>query len=273
MGLLLVLFMNIGAITTSIAGFVVAGIAVAGIITGPIAAIAGLLATVIVIIAIVIILWNMLRVMWMLIKAFANILLLTIFAPFQIAIGTIVPSLSFSTWLKSFVSNLAVFVVTGAMILLMFIFLALGIKTGVGGNFGQIVSNFLFGSLISQGVGGGLTPYWPPLLGLGNTNADLGLLFLAVSFVIFTIIPKANELIQATLSGKPFAYGTSIGELAGPAGSLYGGYAGAQIAGGNIPAPFNRFPALQEQFKKIFPNQEAQRSAGRQVEELFKKPR
>jgi len=41
------------------------------------------------------------------------VILLTIFAPFQILIGVLVPSLGFGRWIRSFVANLAVFVVVG----------------------------------------------------------------------------------------------------------------------------------------------------------------
>jgi hypothetical protein len=226
LGFFAVLFMSVGAILFNIAGAIAALTIATAAITGPIAVIAGLIAIIIVLIVQIIVIWNCFKVLWMLIKAFANILLLTIFAPFQIAIGTVVPSLSFGNWLKSYISNLAIFVVTGAMILLMYIFLALGLHIGIGGSFGQIIVNFIFGSGTAQFVAGSQSQYWPPLLGIGNSNEGIGLLFLAVSFVIFTLVPKANELIQSIISGKPFAYGTAIGEAFGPVGGAAAGVGG-----------------------------------------------
>ncbi len=58
--------------------------------------------------------------------------------------------------------------------------------------------------------------YWPPLLAIGGggagTNVGVGLLFWAASFAIFAIIPKTAEIIQSFIQGKPFSYGTAIGE-------------------------------------------------------------
>jgi hypothetical protein len=155
------------------------------------------------------------KTIWALLKAFVNILLLTIFAPIQIALGVLIPNLGFGQWLKSFVSNLAVFVVTGALMLFSFIFLFQGISIGLGDAVQDILSviGFLPGAIYQAAVS---SSPWPPLLGGGDSAPATGLLFLGVSFVLFTLIPKATEITKGFISGKPFAYGTAIGEAFGP---------------------------------------------------------
>jgi hypothetical protein len=52
-----------------------------------------------------------------------------------------------------------------------------------------------------------------------------------VSFVMFTLIPKISDIVQSFMAGKPFAYGTAIGEAFGPVkgGALLGlGVAGSK---------------------------------------------
>jgi hypothetical protein len=162
-------------------------------------------------------LWMALKTIWMLFKAFANILLLTIFAPIQITLGTVIPSLGFGSWVKSYISNLSVFVVTGVLWFFAWVFMLMA-----------WAGAFPDGTITLSPASGGSNP-WPPLLGSGGGGQ--GLLMLGVSFVLFTMIPKATEVVQAFLSGKPFAYGSGIGEAFGPL-STFWGYTGANMLKG-----------------------------------------
>ena len=194
-----------------IAFAIFAAIGTAGSATGVLAvvgAVGAILFLILAIIAIIVLLWTSIKVIWALIKAFANILLLTIFAPIQIALGPIIPSLGFGTWLKSFVSNLAVFIVTGILGLFAWIF---SIMAWAG---------MFTGPTLTLSTSGTSTSPWPPLLGAGSLSG--GLLFIGVSFVLFTLIPKANEIIQGFITGRPFAYGTAIGEAFVPAKAIWG---------------------------------------------------
>jgi hypothetical protein len=163
------------------------------------------------------------KIIWGLIKAFANILLLTIFAPIQFALGPLIPNFGFGKWIKSYITNLSVFVVTGVLALFAWIFLLMAWAQMFTG------SDLTLSTTITSSP-------WPPLLGSGGSA---NLLFVGVSFVIFTMIPKANELVQSFLSGKPFAYGSGIGEVFGPvkwgAGQIYN-QSGARDAMGAIQA-------------------------------------
>jgi hypothetical protein len=181
------------------------------------------------IIVVLIMVWFCIKIIWALFKAFAFVLLLTIFAPLQIALGVLIPNFGFSQWVRSYLSHLAVFVTTGVIGFLSLLFTIQGIYIGFqnvpgGTTFaGELLKSYL-------GVVAGVPPWtistspWPPLLGAGN-GIWVGILFLGVSFVIFTLIPKTTEIIQGFISGKPFAYGTAIGEAFGPvvAGGILGG--------------------------------------------------
>ena len=49
---------------------------------------------------------------------------------------------------------------------------------------------------------------------------------MCASFIIFMSIPKAAEIIQGIITGRPFAFGTAIGEGFGPMKTV-----GTQVAG------------------------------------------
>lgn len=171
---------------------------------------------IILIIVIIVALWVMIKTVWGLVKAFANILLLTVFAPIQFALGVVVPKMGFSEWARSFFANLSVFVITGALYWFSIVFLIQGAAVGLtnsGINLVPILASNLFNVTVNDIVNA-ITPQasWPPLLGGGGPET-VGLLYLGVSFVLFTLIPKASEIVQGFISGKPFAYGSAVGEV------------------------------------------------------------
>ncbi|MBX4206140.1 hypothetical protein KW795_02985, partial [Candidatus Microgenomates bacterium] len=147
------------------------------------------------------------KTMWVLLKAYAMTLLLTIAAPFQILLGVLIPSLGFSTWLRSFVSNLAIFVTASLLLYLSQAFVLTGLemfgKTNVG-------------SAVSQ-AGSAINGNWPPLLGGGGTIVT-SILLIGVGFVLFVTIPKSAEFVQALIKGGQFNYGAAIGEATNPFG-------------------------------------------------------
>lgn len=184
------------------------------------------------IIVVIIALWITIKTLWGLLKAFVNILLLTIFAPLQLALGVLIPNFGFNAWIKSYISNLSVFIITGVLYWFSVIFLLQGIHIGladIGIDLLGLVSGNFFGQVSGAiGIATNIADYkasWPPLLGSAGAQG-VGLLFLGVSFVLFTLIPKATEIVQGFISGKPFAYGTGIGEAMAPAKMAGGMYAG-----------------------------------------------
>jgi hypothetical protein len=162
------------------------------------------------------------RVFAMLIKTFVNIVLSVITAPFIIAFSAISKSGGgFSGWIRGLAAHLAVYPVTGLVLWVSYIFLAAAYHTGgtpvfLGG--GVDLSTAVF--FVNPDLFNSTTPWAPPLtLGTENTQA-LRLLWLFVSVGVLAILPKTVELIQSVLNGKPFGYGSAIGESLAP--GVYG---------------------------------------------------
>ena len=251
----LLLYILVFSIMTYAAIFASGGGIVGGVLTlGILPVLAALLGLIVFVVMLIIIIFLGFKIMWMLIKAFAQILLLTIAAPFQIALGPIIPSMGFGSWLKAFVANLAVFPVTGLLLALSFVFLLMA-----GDSLGGAIASFHWWQLIGivspvgPAVGTFLTSNngWPPLL--GNSPPMIGFIFVGVSFIVFTLIPKAADVIKGFISGRPFAYGTAIGEAFGPIRGAYGAtgapmVAGFQKAGGEL-ASIEMFRALNKQMR------------------------
>lgn len=213
--LALTLFTTLGVLPSLIG----AGVTLVAFMT-PLSGFLVTIGTLLIVASIIFLIFIIIKIIFSLLKTYVNILLLTIFAPLQIVAGVFMPSIGFNAWLKSYISNLAVFVLTSVMFYLAFVFLIIGTKTGLdamagAGPFIEFVFKLLLGSGITSGVDAFKQPAgWPPLV--GGANGSLGLILIGVSFVVFSSIPKANEIIQSFISGKPFSYGSAIGEAVGP---------------------------------------------------------
>ncbi|MGB6882213.1 MAG: hypothetical protein WBD86_02845, partial [Microgenomates group bacterium] len=159
-----------------------------------------------------------LKIIWMLLKAFVMILLLVLIAPFQIALGVVASESGFGAWLRSFISNLAVFPLTGLLISLSYIFLTMAALTTLEGiSFSDFFKDIGFAIPgVSLIMGAVEHQGWPPLLVFGVKN-PFGILYLGVSVVILFILPKTADIIKAVIERKPFTYGTAIGEAFAPA--------------------------------------------------------
>lgn len=206
-----------GLIGTFAVGAILAG--ATAVTAGGILPILGVLALIILVLVIIILLIMFLRISWTLLKAYASIVLLTIFSPFYILVGVFIPGMGFGSWLRNYVSQLAIFVVTGVLFVMAFVFIYFGYLSAVsptllGEDAGARILNALFGSGNISRLDS--DPRWPPLIG-GGESAMVSLLFFGVSFVLFTITPRAAKMIESLMKGQPFAYGTAIGEtVTGP---------------------------------------------------------
>ena len=215
--------------TGGILGFVAATIFSFGAFI-PIVSLLGILATIILAIVLFFISF---KILFMLVKTFANIMLLTILAPFQIAMGALIPSFGFGAWLKSFVANLAVFPITGLLLMLSYIFLGRVFVTAFDGWMPFELMDILNVTPLAIFTDGSA---WPPLLGIGAAKM-MPLLYLLVSFIILTLIPKTADIIKSMIEGKPFTYGTAIGEAFGPA--RYAGVAGVGKARDEVASKYS----------------------------------
>lgn len=179
------------------------------------------------VILVIIFLWAFAKTLWLLFKTFAMILILTIAAPFQMALGAISPSFGFSGWLRAFISNLAVFPVVSLLFTFSFLFIIYTFK--------YVSQEVGFSSPWTSLIPGGSIAFqsgWPPLL--GATSKTVAFAFLGASLAIMLLIPKAADIIKSMIEGKPFTFGTAIGESAQQ--PLKGGAAISGLASSRFPA-------------------------------------
>jgi len=152
-----------------------------------------------------------LRIVWMMIRNYVEILLLTAFSPIMI-VGGAVGVLGFGAWARQMAARLAVYPVVAILLVFTFYFLATAFGGSVGGS-DWILARIPFHprqeSLISASTS------WDPPLTIGSGAIEL--LFLFVSVVTLTLIPRAAEIVRGAFSGRPFAMGTAIGDALGPA--------------------------------------------------------
>lgn len=174
---------------------------------------------IIIVVLAVIIFILLFRIVWMLLKTFVTLLLTIVFGPVLILIGAL-GGPGFGAWLKSVASQLAVFPVTGFMFVLAFLFLR-----SSGGDLISLIPEDLWPFQINNVLGGGND--WVPPLMAGGSPGDLEIVWLGVSLATLALIPKAADMIKSMLSGRPFAYGTAIGEGLAFAGTAAGGLWGA----------------------------------------------
>lgn len=197
----------------------------AGFLWGiPGAVVGAILATILFFVLLVVLLIALVKIMWLLLVTFVNILIQIALGPVQILLGTVSPLGGFGSWLKSLAANLAVYPTVGFLFVISFFFLAQAyastlVPGGIGIINSLIIDNFPFrinSTFLSTGSA------WSPPMTAGANG--LAILWLGASFVILTLIPKSADIIKGLISGKPFAYGTAIGEAMGPARAvgLYG---------------------------------------------------
>lgn len=199
---------------------------VAAILLGP-------LSWLIAIVAIILILIAILRCVWAMLKAYAMIIVSLIFAPLQILIGTLPGSDAISSWFRGLIGNIAVF----PAMLAMFYIAAYLMLSGVAEIFSDPTT--LIVSLISgwiPGAGAALTS----VLVLNSFESfwhfTSALLLPIIGLMILLMAPKVTDMINSFLAGKPFEYGSALGEAFGPA-RLMGGIA----AGPGLPFVAQRF--------------------------------
>lgn len=155
------------------------------------------------------------RCLWALLKAFIGVVLGIIFAPFQILVGVLPGSNTISNWFKSLIANLAVLPLMLTMFLLAsffsFAWIFQLVQALSRGPIGMDTLNAALEALGARNLG----PFYELFFEAGTR----GLTFFITPFIglgILFMAPKAAEMIQSFITGKPFGYGTAIGEVFGP---------------------------------------------------------
>lgn len=164
-------------------------------------------------ISVLLLLWAGLKTIFMLLKTYIVILISVMFAPLQIGLGVLVPGAGFGPWLKNLLANLAVYPTVGILLVIAFTLLSAASPT-----FSAWINNFLHpGGAVGQSIFQGNVWYPPLTFGLQSAEYDpLPILWLYASFGIMLLIPKAGEMVQSAISGRPFVMGTAIGQALGP---------------------------------------------------------
>lgn len=159
------------------------------------------------------------RIFWLMLKSFINVILYIIAAPIIILTGVFPASGGFGSWLKGLASHVAVFPLIIIMFFLAHFFFWSNVEPS--GVLGALMGALAYPYLNPYGIalsGGGATMINLPGFQLGSSDlfgfvAAVGTLFL---------IPSVGNIIQSTLSGKPFGYGSGIGAAFAPFGYAWG---------------------------------------------------
>lgn len=194
----------------------------AGAALGPVTLGMGVIFSLLIILILAIVfLIALIRVFWSLLKAYVMVVLQLIFAPFIILVGVLPGSNAITGWFRNLIANLAVFPATLAMILLSYYLISYALE-----NLFEPVFEFLAGKI-------GFTEFMgrlPESIGLEALGQMTILCFLSLGFLLMA--PKISDMIKSFMAGKPFEYGTALGEAAGPVTGL--GRAGAVTGAGAI---------------------------------------
>ncbi|MCX6703965.1 MAG: hypothetical protein NTZ07_00785, partial [Candidatus Woesebacteria bacterium] len=150
------------------------------------------------------------KIPYVLINTLISVYISIITAPVQILAGTIAPSMGFGVWFKRLMADILVFPVVG----LLFWFAWATLWTSYGQAFKDVASYWVsFGTI-----------NWIPGIigtkGLGQPSGIDGIIFLAISFGIMTLIPKVPDMLKGVIMGEKFSFGTAMGEAYGPVSGI-----------------------------------------------------
>jgi hypothetical protein len=126
----------------------------------------------------------------------------------MILAGTFSSGIGFGAWLRQLVANVAVFPMVRIML-----FLAHYFFWGMRVESETILTKWSTVNPLGILPSGGETTILPGYLPF---DVGTGLLGWVLSFGIFFLTPKIGDIIKSMIEGKPFAYGTAIGEAFGP---------------------------------------------------------
>lgn len=190
----------------------------AGFIAFAASLIAGPINFLMAIIGIILLLVALVRCLWTLLKAYTMVIVSLIFAPLQILVGTLPGSNAIGSWFRNLLGNLAVL---PAMFVMFFIGTYL-ILSGMMEVFDEV------GPLLSGWITGGAISHLLIVAQEGLWNFFAVMVLPLIGLMVLFMAPKVSDMIKTFLAGKPFEYGTAIGEAFGPMRTV----AGVGIAGG-----------------------------------------
>lgn len=184
----------------------------------------------------------LIRVLWTLLKAYVMVVINLIFAPLQILIGVLPGSNAISNWIRNLLANLAVLPIVLAMTFLscyLTIFAMEYIHDGLGElMIGQVKGGSVFNLIQISNI---LTD----TSNFGRIAEMVIPIFISLGLLLLT--PKVADMIKSFFAGKPFEYGTAIGEAIGVGGRPLRAVAGPVILGGGeavITKAYQRGPGV-----------------------------
>lgn len=185
----------------------------------------GLLALIVIVFVGILTIWWALKTTWILFKAAVSFLVLVMFAPLQLTLGALVPSIGFGTWIRQLVANLAVFPTVGILFLLAWYFLFAAIldaflSIAKLGGIGETLFGYVCTSWVNPGfqdfcqhsnIAGMYTADFQ-LPFLGNMTDYMSFFYIIISIILVSMIPKSAEMVKGLIEGKEVSYGSAIGE-------------------------------------------------------------
>jgi len=184
---------------------------------------AGILLVIFAIVSLFAMLWWSIKIIIVMIKNFAMLMITIVLGPLQILLGTITNKSGFGAWLKQITSYVAVYPVLVIMIFFSFFFLKQGMNVPM-----EVAENTPFHPM--KAVIGAAPSFNPPF-SIGTSGGESQLIWVFISFFVFSQITKVVELVQSLFAGKPFEYGSAIGEATGQMVGLSRGGLAAGVGG------------------------------------------
>lgn len=159
------------------------------------------------------IVWSF-KIIVVMIKNFAMLMITIVIGPLEILLGSITNRVGFGSWLRQMVSYVAIYPVLVIMIFFSFFFLKQGMNVPM-----EVAGNTPFHPM--KAVIGAAPSFNPPF-SIGTSGGESQLIWIFVSFFIFSQITKVVGIVQSLFSGKPFEYGIDIGRAVGTVGQITG---------------------------------------------------
>lgn len=167
-----------------------------------------------------IIFWSI-KIIYMLLKNFALVVLTIATGPLEILVGAFTGKSTFGSWLKKLISHLAVYPILGVIFFFSFFFLRQGSGTIFTGRDSYLYGRPAINMIVDNS-------WLPPFSGFALGD---NILWVVVSFVIFSNATKVVEIIQGMITGKGFGFGTGIGETFGRDNFVWGNTGAPVIEG------------------------------------------
>lgn len=215
---------------------IVLGVITSWTFIGPIAT---LIIAIIPLLLVIFFVYIWIKITWLLFKSLINIILLVIVSPIIILLGIFPQGGGFGTWLRNLAANVAIFPSVVIMIFIShFLFWSsLGSDSWVGQLFESLTSSLnTYGIQPAEGAGSITLP------GLA-LDPSTGLFTFVLSFAILALVPSVGNIIQSFISGRPFGYGSALGETV-TAPIQWGGKLGGAVTEKGFQQQFSKLKAL-----------------------------